>query len=403
MKKLDLDYKKIWSEVITASLVIIISAIAIISFIIISDQDVDIYNNSATLNANSGSDKIKEILSLIESKYIGEVNMDELVDAAINGIFETIDDPYTRYLTEEEYNEEVNSGEEKYTGIGIHISWSVKKDALVIIGVMPNTPAKEAGLKSGDIIKTVNNNEVNKDNYNARIDEIKGVADTTVDLAIERDGKLINFTVKRANIVASNIESNILENNIGYIKILQFSNGIYNEFKTEYDKLIDTDKVDSLIIDLRNNPGGLVNEVLNIANMLVGDGIMLKVEYGDGTTKVYNSNSSKCNIPLVVLVNENSASASEILAGCVKDLNAGTVIGTTTFGKGIMQSVMPLEDGGGVSITVAKFYTASMSEIHGKGIVPDIEIELPEGVVPDLVLDEKVDTQLKKAIEHLTK
>ena len=403
MKKLDLDYKKIWSEVITASLVIIISAIAIISFIIISDQDVDIYNNSATLNANSGSDKIKEILSLIESKYIGEVNMDELVDAAINGIFETIDDPYTRYLTEEEYNEEVNSGEEKYTGIGIHISWSVKKDALVIIGVMPNTPAKEAGLKSGDIIKTVNNNEVNKDNYNARIDEIKGVADTTVDLAIERDGKLINFTVKRANIVASNIESNILENNIGYIKILQFSNGIYNEFKTEYDKLIDTDKVNSLIIDLRNNPGGLVNEVLNIANMLVGDGIMLKVEYGDGTTKVYNSNSSKCNIPLVVLVNENSASASEILAGCVKDLKAGTVIGTTTFGKGIMQSVMPLEDGGGVSITVAKFYTASMSEIHGKGIVPDIEIELPEGVVPDLVLDEKVDTQLKKAIEHLTK
>lgn len=403
MKKLDLDYKKIWSEVITASLVIIISAIAIISFIIISDQDVDIYNNSATLNANSGSDKIKEILSLIESKYIGEVNMDELVDAAINGIFETIDDPYTRYLSEEEYNEEVNSGEEKYTGIGIHISWSVKKDALVIIGVMPNTPAKEAGLKSGDIIKTVNNNEVNKDNYNARIDEIKGVADTTVDLAIERDGKLINFTVKRANIVASNIESNILENNIGYIKILQFSNGIYNEFKTEYDKLIDTDKVDSLIIDLRNNPGGLVNEVLNIANMLVGDGIMLKVEYGDGTTKVYNSNSSKCNIPLVVLVNENSASASEILAGCVKDLNAGTVIGTTTFGKGIMQSVMPLEDGGGVSITVAKFYTASMSEIHGKGIIPDIEIELPEGVVPDLVLDEKVDTQLKKAIEHLTK
>lgn len=403
MKKLDLDYKKIWSEVITASLVIIISAIAIISFIIISDQDVDIYNNSATLNANSGSDKIKEILSLIESKYIGEVNMDELVDAAINGIFETIDDPYTRYLTEEEYNEEVNSGEEKYTGIGIHISWSVKKDALVIIGVMPNTPAKEAGLKSGDIIKTVNNNEVNKDNYNARIDEIKGVADTTVDLAIERDGKLINFTVKRANIVASNIESNILENNIGYIKILQFSNGIYNEFKTEYDKLIDTDKVDSLIIDLRNNPGGLVNEVLNIANMLVGDGIMLKVEYGDGTTKVYNSNSSKCNIPLVVLVNENSASASEILAGCVKDLKAGTVIGTTTFGKGIMQSVMPLEDGGGVSITVAQFYTASMSEIHGKGIVPDIEIELPEGVVPDLVLDEKVDTQLKKAIEHLTK
>lgn len=403
MKKLDLDYKKIWSEVITASLVIIISAIAIISFIIISDQDVDIYNNSATLNANSGSDKIKEILSLIESKYIGEVNMDELVDAAINGIFETIDDPYTRYLSEEEYNEEVNSGEEKYTGIGIHISWSIKKDALVIIGVMPNTPAKEAGLKSGDIIKTVNNNEVNKDNYNARIDEIKGVADTTVDLAIERDGKLINFTVKRANIVASNIESNILENNIGYIKILQFSNGIYNEFKTEYDKLIDTDKVDSLIIDLRNNPGGLVNEVLNIANMLVGDGIMLKVEYGDGTTKVYNSNSSKCNIPLVVLVNENSASASEILAGCVKDLNAGTVIGITTFGKGIMQSVMPLEDGGGVSITVAKFYTASMSEIHGKGIVPDIEIELPEGVVPDLVLDEKVDTQLKKAIEHLTK
>lgn len=402
MKKLDLDYKKIWSEVITASLVIIISAIAIISFIIISDQDVDIYNNSATLNANSGSDKIKEILSLIESKYIDEVNMDELVNAAIEGIFETIDDPYTRYLTAEEYNEEINGGEEKYTGIGIHISWSVKKDALVIIGVMPNTPAKEAGLKSGDIIRTVGGNAVNKDNYNARIDEIKGVENTTVDLGIERDGTSMSFTVKRASIVSSNIESNILEKNIGYIKILQFSNGIYNEFKAEYDKLVDQDKIEGLIVDLRNNPGGLVNEVLNIANMLVGDGIMLKVEYGDGTTKVYNSNSSKCKVPLVVLVNENSASASEILAGTVKDLNAGTVIGTTTFGKGIMQSVIPLEDGGGVSITVAKFYTASMNEIHGVGVSPDIEVALPEGVTPDFVLDRNVDTQLQKAIDYIT-
>lgn len=403
MRKLDLDYKKIWSEVITASLVIIISAIAIISFIIISDQDVDIYKPSDTLNANTGSDRIKEILSLIESNYIGEVNMDKLVDAAIDGIFTTINDPYTRYLTDEEYNEEVNGGEEEYTGIGIHISWSLKKDALVIIGVMPDTPAKSAGLKSGDIVRQVNGQDVTKDNYSIRIDEIKGVENTPVDLSIERNGVIQNYTVNRANIISSNIESDVLDKNIGYIKVLQFSNGIYNEFKSEYDTLISKNNVEGLIVDLRNNPGGLVNEVLNIANLLVGDGIMLKVEYGDGTTKVYNSNSSKCEVPLVILVNENSASASEILAGCVKDLDAGVVIGTTTFGKGIMQSVIPLDNGGGVSITVAEFYTASMSKIHGIGIIPNIEVNLPEGITPDLVLDRNVDTQLQYAMDYLVK
>lgn len=397
--KLDIDYKKMWTEVITACLIIVISAIAIISFIVISDQDVGVYENNSKIAVTKGTDRIEEILSLLQSKYAGELNVDELIDGAIEGIFSKIDDPYTRYLTEEEYNEILNSGNETYSGIGVHISLSSKTEQLTIIGVMPNSPAKKAGIKAGDVILAVDGIDATVENYMESVDRIKGKEGTEVKLKIKSNGKEKNLSIKRETIQANNIESDIIENNIGYIKIFEFSNEIYDQFKTEYDYLIKEKKVKGLIIDLRNNPGGLVLDTVRIADLLEGEGIILETVNSDGTKKTYTSDKDKIEVPLVVLVNENSASASEILAGSVKDLDAGTVIGTTTFGKGIVQSVIKLENEGGVSITTSKYYTASGIEIHGNGIEPDIKVELPKDVSSDIYIDDEVDGQLKEAIK----
>lgn len=400
--KLDLDYKKMWSEIITASLIIVISTIAIISFVVISDQSVDVYNPSQKVAVSEGTQRIEEVLSLLQSKYMGELDIDELTDAAIEGILSEIDDPYTRYLTAEEYEEETRDSAEEYTGIGVHMSWSTKEARLKVISVMPDTPAKKSGIKSGDVIISVDDEEVTKDNITKMSDKIKGEEGTVVKIVVDRAGEKITFNVTRAHIVANNIESNIVEGDIGYIRILQFDADIYNQFKTEYDKLIKTEGVKGLVIDLRDNPGGLVNETIKIADLLVKNGVILKVKYADGTTKTYRATSTNsCPVPLVVLVNENSASASEILSGAIKDLEQGTLVGTTTFGKGIMQSIIGLEAGDGLSVTIAKFYTASENEIHGVGIEPDVKVELDEGLDLDTVICTSKDNQLNEAIKLL--
>lgn len=398
--KLDLDYKKIWADVIVTSLIIIICAISIISFIVISDQNVDIYNPSTKVAVSVGTERIQEVLSLIQSKYMGELDVEELTEGAIEGILSKIDDPYTRYLTAEEYKEETRSASEEYSGIGIHMIWKKKEEKLRIVSVMPDTPAKLIGLKSGDIILKVDDIEVTEDNMAKMSNLIKGEEGTTVKLTIDRGGKELKFDVTRAHITASNIEANLLDN-IGYMRIISFDVDIYKQFHEEYTKLINKDGIKGLIIDLRDNPGGVVNDTIKIADLLVKDGIILKVQYADKTIKNYKANSTSCPVPVVILVNQNSASASEILAGAVKDLNQGTIIGTTTFGKGIMQTIIGLEKGDGLAVTTAKFCNASGKEIHGIGIEPDIYVELDEGVDLDSVAGTEKDNQLQEAIKYL--
>lgn len=400
--KLNLDYKKIWGEVITASLIIIISGIAIISFIQISNQGVDIYNPSEKIETSKGVDTISEVLGLVQTKNIEKIEIDKLVQGAIEGILEELDDPYARYLTKEEYEEMISSGHEIYSGIGIHISINTTTEEIVIIGVMPDSPAKEAGLKAGDVILKVEGTSATIENYIESVNNIKGEIGTKVSLEIKSDGKVKTYEIERKEIIANNITSEILEGNIGYIKIFEFSNDIYEDFKNEYDELIENDKIESLIIDVRNNPGGAVTDTVKIVDLLTKSGDILKMVNGDGTTKIYTSDSRQIEIPLVVLINENSASASEILAGAIKDLDQGTLIGKKTFGKGIVQSIIKLDSGeGAISITTAKYYTALGNEIHEVGILPDIEVDLAEGTELSLVTDLNKDSQLKKAIEFL--
>ena len=398
-----MNYKKMWSEVLTASLIIVISAIAIISFIVISGQDVDIYNPSSKIAVSKGTDKISEVLNLLQSKYMGDIDVDHLIDGAIDGIFENINDPYTRYLTEEEYNEAINSGNEEYYGIGIHISYIASTGEAKIVGVMPGTPAKTCGLKAGDIIKKVDDLDVNKDTYYEASNRIKGKEGTNVKIVVERQGKLLTFNIARSKIISSNISSALMEKNIGYIKIFSFEKGVYDDFKEEYNSMISKDKIKGLVIDLRDNPGGFVDETVRIADLLCGEGTIIKEIYGDGTTKIFTSDSKKCEVPIAVLINGDSASAAEILSGAIKDLKAGKLVGTTTFGKGIMQDYIKLENGGGVAITVAEYYTASNEQIHKKGIKPDVEVKLKNGEEVDFSANPNTDSQLKEALAVLKK
>jgi len=398
--KLNLDYKKIISDVITASLVIIVSGIAIYSFMIISDQDVDVYNSSSKIDAITGSNKIQEVISVIDSKYIGEVEISDLVDGAIEGVLNSIDDDYARYISQEEYEQMLVSGTEEYVGIGVHISRDSITNSMVIISVMPDSPAKEAGIISGDIILSIDGNEVTAENYTESVNRLKGKEGTKAILTIKRGEETISKTVTRKKITANNVESSVIDNKFGYIRILEFENDIYNQFKKEYENLINNNKVKGLIIDVRNNPGGIVSETVKIADLLCSKGKILETVYRDGQKKVYMSDDKCAEIPITILVNEGSASASEILAGAIKDLKQGAVIGNKTFGKGIVQSIVPLDSGGAISVTTAKYYTASGIEIHGNGINPDIVVEVSDGN-RGLTINLKDDQQILKAIEVL--
>ena len=405
--KFKLDKNRVLNDVIIATLTIVISGVILWCLLTVVRSDMGtsdrVFSNSSSGENAKYLDRINEAINQLKKKYIDidDVDMDELVDGAISGIASATGDPYTRYLTSDEFNELLTSGTETFSGIGVHLIYDKDTSGIMVVGVMPDSPALEAGLKPGDIILKVNDLAVNLDTYNKCVDEIKGEEGTKVNLTISRKGEIFEQKVTRKRITANNVESEVLDGNIGYIKILSFDNNIYKQFKSEYDKLM-SQNISGLIIDVRDNPGGLVDETIDILDLLLPKGDVLKLVYKDGSQKVYKcEDDEQINIPLAVLKNSRSASASEILSSAIKDSGKGVLIGEKTYGKGIVQEVERLESGGAMSITVAKYYTMSGIEIHKNGITPDIEVELPDDVKNLSVIEKDKDTQLKKAIEYI--
>lgn len=346
---------------------------------------------------------ITEAVDMINEKYIDiyDVSEDEMLDNVIAGIASSVGDPYTRYVTDEEYNDMLTSGTEEYGGLGIHLTYDLEMDAMIILSVMPNSPALESGLQIGDYIVQVEDKIVDLKNYNECVNTMKGEEGTSVKIVISRDGEIIEKNVTRRIIHVNNVESEILDGNIGYIKIVQFENDICNQFRAEYEKLL-AKNIKGLIIDVRNNPGGLVSETVKILDVLLPKGEVLKLVYKDGSQKVYKcSDNKEIKIPLTVLTNSSSASAAEILASAVKDSNKGVVIGTKTYGKGIVQEIEKLSYRGALSITVAKYYTASGIEINKNGIEPNIVVELPEEMKNKTVIAKDKDIQLQRAVQYI--
>ena len=392
---------KFISKSVIISLTVILSIVIIGAMILVALSVIN--NNKIKRNDDYSSymTRIEDALKMIKSKYIEDVDTEKLVDGAVAGIAEATGDPYTRYMDEEEYEEMLNSGTETYGGLGVHITYDIDTQGIVILGIMPNTPAEEADLKIGDIILSVDGTVVNSKTYYECVDKLKGEPNTEVKLILKRDNEAIEKTVKREEILPNNVESQIMNDDIGYIRIWSFDNNVYKQFKTEYDKL-KSKNIQGLIIDVRNNPGGLVSDTISILKEMLPKCDIVKLVYKDESERVYKCDGKNhINIPVAVLVNSKSASASEILASAIKDSGVGVLVGTKTYGKGIVQEIQSLDGKGALSITVAKYYTASGTQIHKNGIEPDIYVDVPEEYSKSSSIPRDKDTQLIKAIEYI--
>ncbi len=351
-------------------------------------------------------DQINALRTVIEEKYKGEIDDDKLTQAALKGYVEGLGDEYTEFLTSDEW-EDLDSSLSEFVGIGVYMSQLKSTNETVIIGTIDDdTPAAKAGIKAGDIIKEINLEDVSTKGSEYISSKIKGTAGSTVKIKVLRGEEELTFDVERAEIKVYKIKHEMLQNNIGYIDFDSFTDTSYNEFKAAYEDLKNNGAT-SLIVDLRNNTGGYVDSALNIADMFVDSGkALLITEDKNGNRYTQSSkNSKEIDMPVVVLVNEYTASASEILTGILKDYNLATIVGTTTYGKGVIQEVYPdvlgKDIGGALKVTVSEYFTPNGNKINKVGIEPDEKVELDDSESIDITKD--TDTQLQKAIEILKK
>lgn len=340
----------------------------------------------------------------LENKYIGEINDEKLIDGALKGYVNALGDPYTTYYTKEEMKEIMEETNGNFVGIGIYMTENIKENVIMVIKPIENSPAEKAGILPGDIITKINDVEYTGDKLEEASNKIRGEEGTKVKLEIYRNGETKEFEITRKKVVISHITTKVLEDNIGYIAISDFDGDCANEFKTKYKEL-EKKGITKLIIDIRNNGGGIVDKSLEIANTMIEKGSTLLItkdkKNNEDITKA--TENPIINMPVVVLTNEYSASASEILAGALKDNNKATLVGTKTYGKGIIQELNKLSDGSGLKVTVSEYYTPNHTAINKIGITPDVEVELSDEAKKQSNLEEKDDNQLQKAIEILKK
>ncbi len=348
--------------------------------------------------------KIDELMSYIDLYYNDDYDEEDVRNAIYAGALEGLGDPYSVYYTADEYKDMQINTSGNYYGIGAALSQDAKTKEVTISKVYEGTPAEDAGLKDGDQIVKVNDTVSTSEELSNLVQEIRGEEGTTVHLKVYRSSndKTFEVDVERKNVELPSITSKLLDGGIGYIQISEFQSKTAEQFQTA---LADLQKqgMKSLIVDVRSNPGGLITAVSNILDQILPEGTVVYTEDKYGKREDYTSDSNCLDCPIAVLVNENSASASEIFAGAIKDYNYGTLIGTKTFGKGIVQTVFPLEDGDAIKLTTAKYYTPKGNYIHGVGIEPDIELAYEYSGPEDAAYDMKYDNQLQKAIEVLTK
>lgn len=347
--------------------------------------------------------KIDELMSYIDLYYNDDCDEDDIRNAIYAGTLEGLGDPYSVYYTADEYKDMQISTSGKYYGIGAALGQDAKTKEVTISKVYEGTPAEEAGLRDGDQIVKVNDTVSTSEELSDLVQKIRGEEGTTVHLKIYRAStkKTFEVDVERKNVELPSITSKMLDGGIGYIQISEFQSKTEEQFKSA---LADLKKqgMKSLIVDVRSNPGGLITAAANILDQILPKGTVVYTEDKYGKREDYTSDSKCLKCPIAVLVNENSASASEIFAGAIKDYNYGTLIGTKTFGKGIVQTVFPLEDGDAVKITTAKYYTPKGNYIHGVGIEPDINLTYKYSGPEDETYDMKYDNQVQKAIKVLT-
>lgn len=340
----------------------------------------------------AGVARLIGVMQFVERKYVNDVDTDTIINGAISGMVGSLGDPHSLYMDVEKYEKLKSQTEGSFGGVGIVMSFQ-EKNKVMVSSVLEESPAQSAGILAGDQIMAVDGVSVTDYQPEETAAHIRGKEGTEVVLTIHREGaEDKDYSITRSNILFKTAAGEMIPEhpNVGYIRIASFSENTAKEFKENYDKLA-TEGMKGLIIDLRSNPGGLVTSCVDIANMVVPKGDVVSIIDKSGNKEVYVSELEETKYPIVVLIDENSASASEILAGALQDTGAATLVGNKSFGKGSVQIVLPLLAGDAVKMTIAKYYTPSGRSIDGTGIEPDVKVELNAAG--------GIDNQLVKAIE----
>ena len=375
-------------------------------------------NNYSGINGSSSSDNkgdlteisliktLESFKTMLNQKYIGEIDEEKMLESAIKGYVEGLGDPYTEYLTKEEMSDFMEETNAEYVGIGVYLTENKTDNTILVVGVMKNSPALEAGMQEGDVITKVNDVAYTGEDIDEAIKIMKGQEGTNVKVTILRDGKEIELDVQRKKINVEHVSSQMLENNIAYVQIDSFDSGVAEAFKNQITELRN-DGATKIIIDLRSNGGGIVTEATEIADLFLEKGETILITKGKKDKEELTTSEKDPiikDIPVVVLVNEGTASASEILAGALKDKYKNTtIVGKTTYGKGVIQTLYNLSDGSGLKITTEEYYTPNHKKINKEGIKPDVEVDLTKDANGYYETGIDKDAQLLKAIEILKK
>ena len=387
--------------------IMIVILTAVITFMLTTIVMYNKFNNLYETNSNSSNSEnnsnefslvqtLQTFKTMINQLYIGDIDEESMLEGAIKGYVEGLGDPYTEYLTKEEMEEFTEETNSEYVGIGVYVGNDTVNNTILVVGVMKSSPAEEAGIQIGDVIEKIDGVAYTGKQLDEATKVLKAEEGTTATLTIRRDNEEKELTVVRRKITVQHVASEMLENNIAYIQIDSFDANVASSFEEQITSLMNNGAT-GIIIDLRNNGGGIVDEATGIADLFLdkGETILItksKKENNEEETKSERDPIVK-DIPVVILVNEATASASEILAGALKDNYGATIIGKQTYGKGVIQTLYTLTDGSGIKITTEEYYTPNHNQINEVGITPDIEVDITENE----------DTQLQRAIEELTK
>ena len=394
-------YKKIMLIAITAFITFVITTFAIYTYLSNNPEELTV-----DIGSSSTTTYLKKIRKAIDKYYLWneEINEQDLEEGAIQGYVAGLGDKYTEYVPAKDMQEYTENITGSFVGIGIYMIADEKSDRVIVYYPIPGSPAEKAGIKSGDKIVKVNDIEYTAQDFDTISDYIKGEEGTKVNIVIERDKKQLSFEISRTKINTNPITIKKLDNGIGYLSLPSFDDKTSKDFKEKVEEL-QKQGAKSLIIDLRNNGGGIVDEATKIADYILdkGDTIISTVDNTGKKDVTFSEDKPIFDMPIIVLVNENTASASEILAAALKEYDKATIVGTKTFGKGVIQTFFTLSDGSGLKITTAEYYTPKGNTIHEVGVTPNEIVELPKDVDNIYAVSEKDDTQLKKAIKILSK
>ncbi|MFA4884360.1 MAG: S41 family peptidase [Desulfotomaculaceae bacterium] len=332
-----------------------------------------------------------KVITLVRTQYLQPVNSTQLVDGAIKGMVESLNDPYSVYLEPKTYSQLQEQIKGSFGGLGILVG--IKEQKLTVVRAYQGTPAAKAGIEAGDVISGIDDSDARGIDLETAIKLMRGPVGSSVSLTVSRQGnpEPLQFALVREEISVPTVEGQILSGTkIGYIIISQFTERTAEEMKGTLNRL-QGENIKGLILDLRDNPGGELGASVNVSKYFIPKGPIVFIDYRVGKDQEFSSEGRTVELPLVVLINGGSASASEILAGAVKDTGAGTLVGTKTFGKGIVQTVFPLNNGAGLKLTTARYLTPNKNDINQKGVEPDVQVQPLEDKSRDLQLDRAIE------------